>query len=205
MDANLNSKRAGWETHYQDPHPPWETGHPSTELQRVVAEEKVARGRALDIGCGSGINAVWLAQQGFDVVGIDFSTIAIERARARARAAGVRVDFREADIGAAPDLGGPFRFFLDRGCYHVFRRDGQTAAYFQALTGWTAPHTRGLVLAGNAREKMEPGPPVVSEEELRGDWEPAFTIHWLRELRFDQNLRDPARPLGWSAWVERRA
>jgi SAM-dependent methyltransferase len=199
------SNLTNWDERYQRDDTPWETGHASTELTRVVAEEHITPGRAIEFGCGSGTNAVWLAQQGFDVIGIDFSPIATQRATARAASAGVRVRFLAADVLRLPDLGAPFEFFFDRGCYHVLRRDGQANAYVAAVARVTAAGARGLVLAGNAREKMEPGPPVVTEEEFRNDWSRDFEVIWLREIRFDQALMDtPFRPLGWSGLLRRR-
>jgi SAM-dependent methyltransferase len=62
-----------WDMHYQSGKPPWETGQPSAELARVIGEEPIQPGCVIDLGCGSGINAVWLAQQGFDVTAVDFS------------------------------------------------------------------------------------------------------------------------------------
>ncbi len=55
-------------------------------------------GRALDLACGSGRNAVWLARQGWSVIGADFSDIALEQARALAVERGVEVDWVEADL-----------------------------------------------------------------------------------------------------------
>ena len=60
-----------------------ETGQLSSELERVVAELPIRPCRALELGCGTGASAVWLAQQGFDVTALDLSPLAIERARQR--------------------------------------------------------------------------------------------------------------------------
>lgn len=199
------SDQASWDSHYTGGHAPWETGHPSLELQRVVREEAIAPCRAVDLGCGTGVNAVWLAQQGFDVVGVDFSPVAIERARARATAAQVVVPFHQADVLALPDLGAPFEFIFDRGCYHVLRRDGQARCYVDTVAGLAAPTARALVLAGNAKEPRQPGPPVVTEEEFRTDWGAHFEVLWLREFRLDRNLTDTTQPLAWAGLLRRRA
>src|SRR6266487_705965 len=122
-----------WDERYRGGDTPWDTGRASSELQRVLAEEKVPTGRAIDLGCGTGANAVWLAQQGFDVMGVDISPLAIERAAARARGAGVNCRFLIADLrDPPPELSGPFDFLFDRGCYHVIRR-GDVQAYLHAL------------------------------------------------------------------------
>jgi methyl halide transferase len=193
-----------WDERYRQGNLPWETREPSTELRRVVAEEKIAPCRAIDLGCGTGAHAVWLAQQGFDVVGVDLSPTAIERARARAASARVQARFIAADMLNLPDPGPLFPFFFDRGCYHIFQRDGKSAEYVKAVERLTAPAARGLVLAGNAREPQRPGPPVVTEEEFRSDWQGAFEIVWLREFRFDQNMIDTTRPLGWAGFLRKR-
>ncbi len=67
-------------------------------------------GRALDLGSGDGRNAIWLAQRGWRVTAVDFSSVAIERAAVRAAAAGVEIEWRREDLlawrptGAAFDL-----------------------------------------------------------------------------------------------------
>jgi len=71
-----------------------------TPVDRAMVElaEKRPAGRALDLGCGTGQNSIWLASRGWDVTGIDIVPRAIAVARARAADAGVDVDFRVADV-----------------------------------------------------------------------------------------------------------
>lgn len=196
------SESIHWNERYRTGDIPWDTGHPSLELQRVLVEEKVAPCRAIELGCGTGTNAVWLAQQGFEMTAVDISPLALDHARQRAAAAGVSVRFLAADLLAPPDLGGPFDFFFDRGCYHVVRRT-DVDGYLRTLQSITQPGTLGLVLAGNAREAHQPGPPVVTEEEIRGELGRLFDIRWLREFRFDQVEAVGVRFLGWSCLVQR--
>jgi 2-polyprenyl-3-methyl-5-hydroxy-6-metoxy-1,4-benzoquinol methylase len=193
-----------WQGRYQKGDTPWETGKPSTMLTQVVADEKIASCRAIDLGCGTGTNAVWLAQQGFDVVGVDLSPWAIEQARKRAKDAGASVEFVTADLLAPPNLGKPFRFVFDRGCYHVIRKI-DVPGFFRTIEKLTEAGTLGLVLAGNANEKMEPGPPVVTEQEFRDEWGTLFDVIWLREFRFDETpMMGHTRPLGWAGLLRRK-
>src|SRR5690348_1970681 len=105
-----------WDERYEKGDTPWETGQPSSELRRVLAEVPVPPCRALELGCGTGANAVWLARQGFDITALDLSPRAIERACQRAEEAGVSVRFLAADVLNPPaELAGPFDFFFDRG------------------------------------------------------------------------------------------
>src|SRR5579884_1053714 len=194
-----------WDERYVKGDTPWETGRPSSELQRVVAEIPISPCRALELGCGMGANAVWLAQQGFEVTALDLSASAIERARQRADEAGVSVRFLVADVlNPPPELTGPFDFFFDRGCYHVVRPEAPQA-YVQTLRRLTHAGTLGLVLAGNAREPHEPGPPVVSEDQIRQELGSLYEIVHLREFRFDQSQIDSNRYLAWSCLLRRRS
>jgi SAM-dependent methyltransferase len=193
-----------WDERYAKGDIPWDTGEPSSELLRVVAEVGIRPCRAVELGCGTGANAVWLARQGFDVSALDLSPLAIERARQRADEVGVRVGFVVADVLTPhPDLAGPFDFFFDRGCYHVVRREN-VAAYLETLRRLTRPGALGLVLAGNAREPHDPGPPVVTEEQIRAELGELFDIVRLREFRFDHVEKDGTRFLGWSCVLRRQ-
>jgi SAM-dependent methyltransferase len=193
-----------WDAHYQSGQPPWETGAPSAELARVLAEENIQPCRVIELGCGSGINAVWLAQQGFDVTAVDFSRLAIEKARQRTAEAGVGVRFVVDDVLAPAAEYSDFPFFFDRGCYHAVRRI-DVQAYVRTLRRVTAPGSRGLILTGNARcpPPEGQGPPVVSADELHAELEPDFEIVRLREFYFDTVGESGAAHLAWSCLVRR--
>jgi SAM-dependent methyltransferase len=197
------SETARWEERYRTGDTPWDTGQPSSELQRVAAEEHIRPCRAIELGCGSGTNAVWLAKQGFDVTAVDLSSAAISRARERAASEGVKVSFVCADVLNLPDLG-TYDFVFDRGCYHVVRRI-DVQRYQNTLRQVTHPGSAGLVLAGNAREPHEPGPPVVGEREIREELGTVFEIVWLREFYFDEVKEVGVRFLAWSCLVRRAA
>jgi SAM-dependent methyltransferase len=197
------SEIARWEERYRSGDTPWNTGRPSSELQRVITEENIRPCRAIELGCGSGTNAVWLAQQGFVVTAVDLSPLAISRARERAAAEGAEVRFLCADVLNPPDLG-IYDFFFDRGCYHVVRRI-EVQSYLRTLKLVTHPGTVGLVLAGNAKQPHEPGPPVVEEREIRQEFGPVFEIVWLREFPFDQVEEGGVRFLAWSCFLRRPA
>ena len=191
-----------WNESYRVGDLPWDTGRPSSELQRVVSQDSIQPCRALELGCGTGSNSVWLTQQGFEVTGIDVAPLAVEQAERRARAAGVKLQFIVADVFDLPELDGPFEFFFDRGCYHAVRR-AASDEYAVAVAQQLASGARGLILAGNAREPHDPGPPVVTEKEIRDELGPSFHILDLHEFRFDEAPSFQARFLGWSCLVEK--
>jgi hypothetical protein len=113
------------------------------------------------------------------------------------------VRFECADATALPDLGPPFGFLFDRGCYHAVRR-GDAEGILRGLEQVTAPGAIGVVLTGNAKEERKPGPPAVSEETIRKELGRGFEILSLDEFRFDQDEPVGKTPLGWSVLLRRK-
>lgn len=115
---------------------PWHREEPPPLLERAVAQ-RPGPGRALDVGCGEGVYAVWLAQQGFSVVALDFVPAALDATRKRAERAGVGLELHECDVVdyEAPE---PFDVVLDSGCLHHLPK-AKRAAYRNRLDGWLAP------------------------------------------------------------------
>src|SRR5436190_14432172 len=100
---------------------PWDSGKVPDELiQLVEGDEALTPGRALDIGCGTGTQSVYLAGKGWEVTGIDAVEKPLRQARARATAADVSVQWVRADVTRLPELGlAPgYTLFFDRGCFH---------------------------------------------------------------------------------------
>src|ERR1700759_2201186 len=97
---------------------PFFTEQQDENLARGVPEGRIKPHRVLDLGCGPGRNAIWLARQGADVTGVDFSAGALDWARERASAAGVTLDLRNESIFDA-DLGDAgYDLVYDSGCFH---------------------------------------------------------------------------------------
>lgn len=98
---------------------PWNHEEPPELLVGLVESGQVKVGRALDLGCGLGNYVIWLAGQGFDVVGVDGSPTAVEVAKRNAKRKKVKCGFVVADLtGKWPDLGKPFDFIYDWGLLH---------------------------------------------------------------------------------------
>ena len=116
---------------------PWDTG-PRSELVRLVESQAIPPGRAIDLGCGTGANAIFLAQHGFDVTGVDFAEAAIEKARRKSEAAGVQVNFVVDDLTDLRRVIGVFDFILDYGVLDDLR-PVQREAYLQNLLALTRP------------------------------------------------------------------
>ena len=180
---------------------PWDSGMPSEELLRILATGKWTGKTVLEFGCGTGTNAVELARRGFVVTAVDIAEPAIRMAKDKARVAGVTVDFRVVDV-LKDGVGGPYDILFDRGVYHCVRTV-DLKRFQEFLRKSTLPGSWWLSLDGNSKEDTEPGPPVVSEEDIRVELEPLFDIVELREFRFTTNKSD-FRPLGWSILMRRK-
>lgn len=87
--------RNDWNVRYDTPELIWRA-EPNQLLVEQIAD--LTAGRALDLACGEGRNAIWLAEQGWETTGVDFSSVAIRKAREFAKARHVRVDWFEADL-----------------------------------------------------------------------------------------------------------
>ena len=218
-----------WNARYVAGDTPWESGHPSTELRRVVEQtDELPRGRLLELGCGTGTNAIYLARRGFKVTAVDGSHEAISRARglsddARRCGESLAVEFHIADVVDLPTAlftaahgdsasgdtsqagqrsSEPFDVVFDRGCYHCVRQ-ASLAAFQAMLARVTRPGTRFLLLTGNANEpRGDRGPPRVDERELRDDLGGLFEFLRVSAFRFD-DTGDGTRPLAWSVLLQR--
>jgi len=202
-----------WDSDYRGKAPAlWDIGRPADELQKVVEGRNVARCRVVDMCCGSGTDAIYLASRGFDVTAIDVAPTALGTALEKARKARVSVQWMVANILEPPDLK-PFDFIYDRGCYHVVR-DQNLTAYLETVRRFSHPGTQFLLLATRgdekSREDLSGGEHSggvhsgVTEEELRFDFLALFDVEWLREITLESN-RPGIGPAGWSALLKRNA
>lgn len=192
-----------WDDHYKTGHMPWDSGLRSRELSRVVTESGIKPCRAADLGCGTGTNAVWLAQQGFAVTGFDISALALSAAQEKAEQAGVQIPLMQVDLCRPIGDIQPFDFVFDRGCYHCARKVN-LPGFLDSLKKLTHPGTKYLSLTGNANEQTEQGPPRLREDEIRADLGELFEFDFVRPIRFvDKGGIDG--PLGWSCLMTRKA
>ena len=161
---------------------PWDTGTPDLLLVDVIESGAIAPGRTLEIGCGTGTNAIFLAQHGFDVLGVDISEVAVDKARARAHG---RCRFEVIDFLAAVPTGGPFEFVFDRGCFHAFDDESERARFAQNVAAELVEHGVWLSLIGSTEgAAREEGPPRRSARDVMNAIEPSLEIVQLRSTEF---------------------
>jgi len=116
-------KRLWWNIIYLLGKTPWDTGITPPEVCAVVESGQVQPGRALDLGCGTGTNVIYLTQHGFETVGVDLSFRAIAQAQRKIKQAGLN-DHAQVYAGDVTQLDklpikGQFNLALDIGCLHA--------------------------------------------------------------------------------------
>lgn len=197
-----------WNAHYAANELPWDSPEPDPNLTQLVQSGRVQRGRALEIGCGTGTNALWLAAQGFEVVALDLAPLAVERARAKAaatpRAAAERCSFEARDFLTGELPQGSFQLVFDRGCFHVFD-DAEARLSFAARVGQllaSGGHWLSLIgsTEGPAREM---GPPRRTARDVISALEPSVELVELRGVEFDGPPGAPP-PKAWYCLTRRR-
>jgi SAM-dependent methyltransferase len=176
---------------------PWDIGQPDFNLIETVTKTPIKPCNAVDIGCGTGDNAVWLSQQGFHVVGIDTSAVAIEKAKHKASQSHAKCGFIVSNFLTSKVEGRPFGFAFDRGCFHALESDQERKSFAENVNRHLQRDGLWLSLIGNADEQRNtPGPPQRSARDIINAVEPYFEILSLVSGHFGSNRPDPPR-----AWV----
>ncbi|MDO4550114.1 MAG: class I SAM-dependent methyltransferase [Planctomycetia bacterium] len=165
-DLNLDSdklsilrprKEFDWDDFYRQGTPPWDTGLIEPDLIRLVEEKLVSPCSTLEIGCGSGVDAIYLAKKGFEVTAIDSSPMAIDRAHSRAKNDNVLLRIVYDDIFKFTPSAGTYDFVYDIGFYHFIRKTHLTQ-FMDILWKLTKPGSMYFTLAGDETDEFE-GPP----------------------------------------------
>jgi len=121
------------------------SAHELQEYAQLVESGTIAPGRAIDLGCGGGSNAIYLSKNGFDVTGIDFSPTAIKRATSNAQTAGVEVIFVEDDLTNLRHVSGTFDLLVDFGALNDLN-PGDRNLYMENVLPLTHPGSRFILM-----------------------------------------------------------
>ena len=181
---------------YENDHvPPWDIGRPQEEIIRL-ARAKQMTGSILDLGCGTGENALYLASLGHETWGIDSSPHAIVKAKKKARQRHLKVTFLVRDALDLSDLGRTFDTVIDTGLFHVFP-DEQRPVYARSIVSVLHPGGRYYMLCFSDRERDPYGPRHVSREEIKAMFGTRWRINYVRAARFETTVH----PVGARAWL----
>ena len=154
----------------------WQRRTPPAELIALVEGPcALAPGRALDIGCGTGTDTIYLATHGWDVTAVDMVPKALAAARRNAASAGVAARFIEGDVTRLHGLGAGdgYTLLLDFGCFHTLPEDLRPA-YVNSVSRAAAPDATLLLYGFRRPPKTAPMHAGVTVDEIRQ----RFTTGW---------------------------
>ena len=193
--------RWDWDALYREGTPLWEMGEPSAELIRFLDEKRIGRGSVLDVGCGTGADAIYMVRRGLEVTAVDSSPTAIERARVRAEREDALPRFVLADFYEFAQGAGGFDFVYDWGLYH-YARLVDLDRYLDALWRVTRPGSYYLTLAIAPGEPVEGGPPPVTKRQLYNELGRLFEVVRLEQVRAPSPILKDGYP-AWSCLMQR--
>lgn len=174
-----------WNESYASGDLPWDTGEPEPLLVDYVRSGRIRPMRTLEVGAGTGTNSLWLAERGFDVLGVDLAPLAVERAMAKLDGRDLPCRFRTLDFLVGRLTEDPFDFLFDRGCFHVFDEPEERARFAARVAEALVPGGLWLSLIGSTEGgPREVGPPQRSAREVVQAIEPALEIMELRSAEF---------------------
>jgi SAM-dependent methyltransferase len=191
-----------WDASYHDGPAPWDLDRPQPAIVRLAADGAFT-GRVLDAGCGTGENALHLAERGLPVLGVDVAETAITSARRKAEQRGVDAEFAVADALRLARVGRVFDTVLDCGLFHTFD-DEERAAYVASLTSVTAPGGTLYVLCFSD-EGPDTGPHPVRQDDLRTVFAPGtgWTVTAIAPDRVRTRFHDDNGAPAWLATLTR--
>jgi SAM-dependent methyltransferase len=166
--------------------PPWDIGRAQPEVVRI-AEAGGFTGAVIDVGCGTGENALELSARGLVVVGVDAAPRAVEKARAKALERGLPAEFLVADALSLGSLGRRFHTALDCGVFHVFE-DHERPVYVASLASVLEPGGVLHLLCFSERQPGVIGPRRVTQQELRDSFADGWQVVEIVATTFVANL-----------------
>ncbi len=164
--------------------PPWIIDQAQPDLIAAAEKGEVCGPTVLDVGCGDGNNAIYLASRGFDVTGIDVSAKAISIAKQKAANAKVAVTFLTLDALKIGTLDKRFDTVIDFGLFHNLGDDDRRR-YVRALSEVCVNKGQFLMMclgdkAGEYPVYPNRYPPTVSQDEIRASFSDGWKIDWFR-------------------------
>lgn len=186
---------------YRQGSPPWDIGHAQPELVRLVEAGRIT-GRVIDIGCGTGENALYFAKAGLDVVGVDGSPEAIRQARDKARQRDVSIRFDIADVLDLHAYRQSFDTATDSGVFHVFDDDDRPR-YEHSVRDVLRPGGHLFLMCFSERQPGDWGPRRVTQAELRQAFSDGWHIESIEAAHFTIRLDDAPQIDAWLAAMTR--
>jgi len=180
---------SSWEDAYKST-PPWDVGRPQPAFVELLRARELNKGRVLDVGCGTGENALYLAENGFSVSGVDLSTRAIAAARAKTAERSLEADFRAGNALSLEFRDNTFDNIIDSGLFHTFT-DHDRPAFTREMARVLVPGGRYFMLCFSEKEPTGwGGPRRITRAEIEESFSPFFSINYIRDSSFATRIHN---------------
>lgn len=181
--------------------PPWEIGRPQPSIVAALAATPPG-GALLDVGCGTGENALHAAGLGFRVLGVDVAARAVEQAIRTAAERGSAARFRVHDALRLAELDRTFDVAIDSGCFHALSDDDQER-YVAGLHAVLRPGGVLHLLTFSEHEPEWGGPRRLRREQIAARFREGFTIEAIEPARYDNRRSEGGAARAWLARIRR--
>ena len=165
--------------------PPWDVGHPQPVFEALIKDGEIKPGRALDIGCGRGDNAIMLAMNGCDVTGIDLVEDAISDAKAKVIEHHVKVNLVVGNVLRMDRLfmEAEFDVVIDSGLFHAMT-DEERPVFAWQVHRVLKPGGKYFMLCFSDKGPEGCGPRRISKAEIERTFTPLFNIIYIKDSAF---------------------
>jgi len=174
---------SSWEDAYKTV-PPWDVGRPQPAFVELLRAGELSKGRVLDVGCGTGENALYLASNGFSAIGVDLTDRAIAVARAKAAERRLKIEFQAGNALSLDFKDDVFDNVIDSGLFHTFT-DNDRPVYAREIARVLVTGGRYFMLCFSEKEPTNwGGPRRITRKEIETTFSPLFKINYIKDAYF---------------------
>lgn len=177
-----------WEKIYEENRTPWDAREQDPYVVTLVEKGIVRPCKTIDLGCGTGNEAIYLTKRGFQVTGIDISEFAIQEAKRRAAEAGVECEFIASDV-LDISLEEKYDFAVDRACFHFLDPEDHEK-YLAVLRRISNPGAMFFLVVSSEHETAK-GPHQFSKEDIHRIFDRDFEIKSLELVTLETHGEKP--------------
>lgn len=181
--------------------PPWDIGRPQKEFVELVRRGEIT-GSVLDIGCGTGEHALFFAEEGYEVWGIDSSPLAVQKAREKAAGRGLPVHFLVLNALDLSRLDRKFDTATDSGLFHTLS-DEDRPLFVDNLAAILPPGGKYFLLCFSDLEPGGYGPRRVTRREIQDSFRDGWSINYIRPAVFESRTRADG-PRAWLSSIAKK-
>jgi cyclopropane fatty-acyl-phospholipid synthase-like methyltransferase len=180
--------------------PPWDIGRPQKTFVELVRKGEIT-GSVLDIGCGTGEDALFFAGEGHEVWGVDSAPLAIQKAKEKAVKRGLGVHFLLLSALDLPKLNRKFDTATDSGLFHTLSDEDRTV-FVDSLAAVLSPAGKYFMLCFSELEPAGYGPRRVTQKEIRDCFRDGWSINYIRPAVFESRTRAEG-PRAWLSSISK--